>query len=46
MQLQFCQISKKQAEFGGKDQRYDLDGGVPGLRKVRCGQFYVTENVG
>jgi hypothetical protein len=46
MQLQFCRISKKEAEFEGKDQRYDLDRGVRGLHDVRCGQNYVTENVG
>lgn len=41
MQLQFCRISKKQAEFEGKDQRYDHDGGVPGLHEARCGQNFM-----
>jgi hypothetical protein len=30
MQLQFCHIKQKQAVYGGKDQRYDLDGGEHG----------------
>jgi hypothetical protein len=41
MQLQFCRISKKQAEFEDKDQRYDHDGGVPGLHEARCRQNFM-----